>query len=271
MRQRNGQGIGSIPSDGGPITSLIPSEPIFNQIWEATAGGGNNVSPDGKKLVFSGVKSVGKRGEKDFYLELRIFSLPVSGGQPTQITDISSDLDLDSQDRFPCWSPDGKWVAFTRDMQNETKDWWGYNIFIVPSGGGEARQITTELHNLTYAAIDWSPDGKSLAYFTQDNTIDIIPIESGVSKTLVKVDEVDSHWELSWSPDGRKIAYSCRGKIYTVSVDGGQPVELKTGLKEKATHLSWSPDGKLIAFVATKSETPELMIMENFLPEIKKK
>ena len=230
-----------------------------------------SVSPDGKKLVFSGVKSIGKRDEKDFHIELRIFTLPVKGGSPMQITDFPWDPDIASQDRFPCWSPDGKWIAFTRDMVNEKRAWWGYNIFIVPAGGGEPRQITTESHRLTYAAIDWSPDGKHIAYFTQDNTIDFIPVEGGLSKTLVKVDKVDSHWELSWSPDGRKIAYSCQGRIYTVQVEGGQPIEVKTGLDVEASNLSWSPDGKTIAFIATNSESPELWLMENFLPKIDNK
>jgi Tol biopolymer transport system component len=266
---RRGMGISSIPSDGGPVTTLIPHIPNSDQVWEATAGGGNNVSSDGKKLVFSGVKSVGKRGEKDFHIELRIFTLPVEGGQPTQITNFPWDPDIKSQDRFPCWSPDGKWIAFTRDMENEKKDWWGYNIFIVPSGGGEPRQITSESHRVSYAGIDWSPDGKHIAYFTQDNTIDLIPEEGGPSKTLVKVDDVDSHWELSWSPDGRKIAYSCKGRIYTVPVEGGQPVEVKTGLDAEANNLSWSADGKTIAFAATKSDPAELYLMEDFLHLLK--
>ena len=55
-----------------------------------------------------------------------------------------------------------------------------------------------------------------------------------------------------------------------VSLDGGEPEEVKTGLYAKATHISWSPDGKKITFTASKGGDVELWLMENFLPLVKK-
>ena len=262
-----GYGIYSIPSDGGKVATILNNR---EELYEATAGGGNNVSPDGKKLVFSGARNILKRDDEDSHVEVNIYTIPVEGGEATQITSFPWDPKnpWKGQARFPCWSPDGKRIAFIRDHMNKENN-HVMNIFIVPSAGGEPQQITSESHRVAWAAIDWSPDEKQIAYFSRDKSINLLTLEGGTVRTLVKVDGINGHWELSWSPDGKKIAYSCKGRIYTVPVGGGQPVEVKTGLDAEASNLDWSPDGKMIAFVATKSETSELWLIEDFLHLIK--
>ena len=85
---------------------------------------------------------------------------------------------------------------------------------------------------------------------------------------IVKVDDIHRHWELSWSPDGKEIAYACNGRIWRIPIQGGQPVEVKTGLDAEVSHLAWSPDGNTMAFTASK-EIMDLYLMENFLPLVK--
>jgi len=261
-----GFGIFSIPSDGGAVETVLADSKVF---YEMPVGGGNNVSPDGKKLVFSGVRNIGRMGDKDFHEEVNIYTIPVEGGQPTQITAFPWDPKT-VQACFPCWSPDGKRIAFilyhTNEKGNHVND-----IFTVPSAGGEPRQITSESHRTAWAGIDWSPDGRHIACFSQDKTVNLLPVDGGSVKTLAKVDDINGQMELSWSPDGKKIGFSDKGKIYTVSVEGGQPVEVKTGLEAEAFNLAWSPDGKMIAFAAAKSEPAELWLMEDFLHLVKNK
>ncbi len=248
----NGGDIASVPSEGGEI-SIGPLD-ADSKIFEALPGGGNAVSPDGKKIVFSGAKMVFRDNKRDFAVD--IYTIPVKGGEPTQLTTSPG------QDRFPCWSPDGKSIAFIKYPEPSKE----MSICIVPTEGGEIRQLTSESHRVQWSTIAWSPDGKSIAYFSEDKAIRIIPVQGGEPRVVVKVEGVSGHSELAWSPDGSKLVYSSKGSIWVVSLYGGEPEEIKTGLDAKATHISWSPDGKKIAFTAMGGGDTELWLMENFLP-----
>ena len=260
----------SVASDGSTEKTVLPYKRGLDEIFEATPGGGNNVSPDGERIVFSGARFVGKRGEKDYHIEVNIYTLAVDGGKPTQITSLpwNPDLPWGNQDRYPCWSPDGKSIAFIRDHKKEKDEFPAINIFIVPLDGGEPRQITSDSDKVSYGTIDWSPDGKHIAYFSSDKSINLASAEGGPGRMIVKVDDVHRHWELSWSPDGKEIAYACNGRIWRVPIQGGQPVEVKTGLDAEVSHLAWSRDGNTMAFTASK-EIMDLYLMENFLPLVK--
>jgi Tol biopolymer transport system component len=248
--------IAYVPSGGGAIDSiLIQSE--FG-MYTAAPGSGNDISPDGKTIVFSGAKYFYKDGEKKW--DVNIYTIPVEGGKPKQLTSIAAEL----QDRFPCWSPDGNSIAFIRPEIKNGKHIM--HIFTITKEGNNLRQITTESDNVAWAPIDWAPDGKSIAFFSNDNSIRFIPIEGGESRFITEVDSVNSQFELAWSPDGKELAYTDRDKIWIYTKESGKSKELKTGVTGHATKLGWSPDGKKIAFTAYCGGDNELWLMENFLP-----
>jgi tricorn protease len=63
----------------------------------------------------------------------------------------------------PAWSPDGKWVAFSKPDITRTTD-----IFLVPAAGGEEKKVTFE--SFSEANPRFSPDGRKL-FFTRNDSV----------------------------------------------------------------------------------------------------
>ena len=101
-----------------------------------------NWSPDGGSILFN------QGGQ--------LFTIPVNGGQPLAI-DLKG-LGRCNNDKG--FSPDGKQIAFSSSGQAK-----GSQIFAVPSGGGEPKQIVPA-PSYFHA---YSPDGKYLALFPRRN------------------------------------------------------------------------------------------------------
>ena len=141
--------IASVPSSGGDVDS-IPIRSEFD-IYTAVPGSGNDISPDGKTIVFSGVKNFMQEGGKQW--EVDIFTIAIDGGKPKQLT-TSGKL----QDRFPAWSPDGNYIAFIRPqlIGNEPV----MQIYTISKEGENLRKLTDESHKIAWAPIDWSPEWK---------------------------------------------------------------------------------------------------------------
>jgi len=253
----NQGGLGSIPMDGGEV-SVHPAHEggLKHGFFTIYPGAGNSVSPDGKSVVFSaGTATAGPN----------IYTIPVEGGEPKQIT---------SQGRYPCWSPDGKWIAYLAEeiISGEKRI---ATIFKIPAAGGEAQKITTESASVTGAGIDWSPDGKTIAYFskkadTAAGTLNLAPVAGGESREVCQIQNVGAHSDVSWSPDGQNIAFVSRGKIWVVPADGGEPAEVKTDVDADASQLDWSPDGRKIAFSGESGMDIEFWFMEDFLRLLKR-
>ena len=88
-----------------------------------------SLSPDGKQIYFS--------------YDGDIYSVPVGGGQATAVITMPGVQDS------PLVSPDGKWLAFSSDIQG------GSDVYVVPVGGGQAVQLT--FHEAPDTPVGWSP------------------------------------------------------------------------------------------------------------------
>jgi Tol biopolymer transport system component len=246
--------IRSIPEKGGETSAIQMKTDV--RTYEVLPGGGNHISPDGKRLLFAGYIP---GQEKEIRVHLMV--MPVEGGIPEVITQSPT------QDRFPCWSPDGKSIAFIRYHGN-SKGNIAIHVFTVPAEGGDGKQITLAQDSVHWSSLKYTPDGKHIAYYSRDKSIKLIPVHGGESKELVKVESLDSHNEILMLKDGKHMAYTSGGKIWMVSLQGGDPVQIETGLDDwYHSQIDQSPDGKTIAFTAFTGGDSDLWLMENFLPE----
>jgi len=243
--------ISSVPAEGGKV-STIYSDTNF---VVTPPGGGPTISPDGKTIVFSGFRKDSPERKKGLP-GVNIWTIPVEGGEPKQLTKGFYNP------RWPCWSPDGKSIAFVNYLKKS-------NIYIITAEGEQAKQLTTESDKVFWSSIGWSPDGKWIAYFSEDKTIKIKPVHGGEPRTVTKIDELNYYKELTWAPDSRKLAYTSFEHIWIVSLDGGEPTKVKTGLDGRFAKISWSPDGKTLAFTAEKGGDIELWLMEDFMHLVK--
>ena len=109
-----------------------------------------SLSPDGQKIYFS--------------YDGDIYSVPVTGGQATAVITMAGVQDS------PLVSPDGKWLAFSSDIQGNQ------DVYVVPVGGGQAVQLT--FHEAADVPVSWSPKSDWI-YFESTR--------SGARKTTYKV------------------------------------------------------------------------------------
>ncbi|HOC18181.1 MAG TPA: PDZ domain-containing protein [Vicinamibacterales bacterium] len=127
-------------------------------------------------------------------------------------------------------------------------------IVTVPAEKGDPRNLTntTAVHERSPA---WSPDGKSIAYFSDAGGAYQLVIEAQDGKgepRRYKLNGAGFYDRPAWSPDSRKIAYT--DNAWTLSVLDVASGATKTIATEpiygpfKTIGASWSPDSKWIAY-----------------------
>jgi TolB protein len=145
------------------------------------------------------------------------------------------------------WSPDGSQIVFGSHRGPA-----GWELYVMDSGGGEARRLTYGSDNDRWAQSRypvWSPDGSQIAFTRHRFSVDSVRVmnaDGSGERTL------GSGWLPEWSPDGSRIAYTDtvegRPAIHVMAADGSNARALAPTWIHRWSRLSWSPDGASIAF-----------------------
>gem|GEM_PF-6361086 len=149
----------------------------------------------------------------------------------------------------PRFSPDGSWIAFASYRTGKRAIW------IVPSVGEPARLVAEMDMDLWKPS--WSPDGEFLAFNSFD--IWVVPVNGGPPRQLTTTGEPILNMQSEWSPDGREIIYSSSGRLWRVSVNGGEASPLTRG---PAHGARWSNDGRRIFFQGVRERQPDIWVLD---------
>ena len=164
----------------------------------------------------------------------------------TALIAISASAENVSWLRYPSISPDGKSVAFS----------YKGDLYVVDSEGGEARQITSN-PAYDYSPV-WSPDGKTVVFASDRyGNFDIykVSVEGGVPVRLTTHSAKETPW--TFTPDGKNILFtaciqdpassalfpkSSMTELYSVSIDGGRPVQVLATPAEEVSFIGKTGD-----------------------------
>jgi Tol biopolymer transport system component len=267
---------------GEPVTSA-PTMAVSTTRWDAQP----NVSPDGRRLVFSSTRS----GENEIWVS------DLDGANAAPLTAQRANPG------FPRWSPDGSLIAYHSDAENTAGD-----IFVVPSAGGKPRRLTDDIGPDTFPA--FSRDGQSI-YFASNRSGSVsiwkMPVAGGTPVQIIKRPTIHAQESM----DGSALFFvegatmNAGGPLLRMPLDGGQVtkivdaadplrfdvraegiyyvmmvrgestlryVNLITGrdsligskLGRLDYGLSSTPDGRSIFFSRIDSSVDDLMLVERF-------
>jgi len=132
---------------------------------------------------------------------------------------------------------------------------WG-EIFTVPTDKGDIRNLT---HSPAVADRDpaWSPDGKSIAYFSDESGEYELTIRDqngmGQPRHINLGNPPSFFYGPTWSPDSKKIAYTDkRLQLWYVDLDHPTPklvdADYFGGFGPTQLNQTWAPDSKWIAY-----------------------
>ncbi len=200
------------------------------------------IAPDGQRVAF--VTTTVDASKHEY--RSSIWIAPVNGGEAQRFTSGTANASS------PVWSPDGRWLAFVSERESEAtgkdakKQGKGKpQIWLLPIGGGEARQLTFMEHGASSPV--WSPDSKRLIFSAEVGSADE---ETEEGKTLPKVRVIDRLW---YKLDGVGFIYERRSHLFLIDMNGGTPQQLTDGDWDDGD-ATWSPDGSQIVFASNHAE-----------------
>src|ERR1043166_7991309 len=177
-----------------------------------------DIAPDARSIVFD--------------LLGQLWLIPASGGAARPITDAVRDS---AEDLDPSFSPDGRQIVF-RGERNGRTGLWALSL-----DAGVPRQLTQLSNPDGYEGnAAWSPDGRAIAFARvvmpdspnsrPRSAIMLLDVGSGnVRELSIKGLPSPNVSDPVWLGDRKQIAFVTRaapsekgGRIWTVSVDGGQ-------------------------------------------------
>lgn len=153
----------------------------------------------------------------------------------------------------PIWSPDGKWIAFSRDNGN-------YDVVIAPADSGAERIVAGTPANEMATA--WLPDASGLLFVRNTERGSDLWIYHPADSSSAKLFDAPGLLDGYPSPDGKWIAYtkSQNGKatIWLWDREKKTHRQLTTEGFEALSYRCFSPDSRSLVYISTRSGTADI-------------
>lgn len=200
------------------------------------------ISPDGARVVFRSERSGGG-----------IYVAPTLGGDAVLLV---------PRGRDPRFSPDGRWIAYWEGRESADLLPGTARVFVIESGGGQARQIGADLAAALYPV--WSPAGDEVLVLGRANGGGAdwwtVPVQAGPARktgafaALAAQQLVYTAWltdvlPLEWRASGRVLFAAGpgdAGNLWEIPLDEGR-------VQGRATRLTQAPGYQLHVSTAAAS------------------
>ncbi len=185
-------------------------------------------SPDGDRIVYTAY---------DSGLNATLWVMDAADG---------SEREQLASGALPSWSPDGERIVYTAYFGERPY------LAVMNADGSERRGLgdVSLIRKITgtaemYEEPAWSPDGKRIAFASEDNGEIYVMNADGSGRTrLTDIPKRYDHWPPTWSPDGKRIAFSSEDKkgseIYIMNSDGSGLTNL-TDTPADDFYPAWRP------------------------------
>jgi tricorn protease len=202
--------------------------PMFRNVKQFVESA--SLSPGAKRVVLAA------RGD--------LFSVPAEHGEIRNVS-----MSQGVRERAPAWSPHGSTLAWVSDRSGE------YEIWLGPADGSDtSRQLTNGSVGWIFS-LQWSPDGKRIAFSDKARGLCVVDVASGRVRELVRGRRYDiTHYR--WSPDSRMLVYtdaapSDLNGIWVIDMESAKPLLLSSGQSNDFSPV-FSRDGAYIFFLSNR-------------------
>jgi Tol biopolymer transport system component len=243
----------SFSADGSKIV-FTSERTSYNEIWISDSTGSNAHRVTKLQRAMTGRASWSPNGDQIVFQAFadghcQIFISNADGSELNKLTTSESD------NKYPCWSADGKWIYF---MSKRTGAW---QIWRISSRGTNSLQITSNGGN----APRISPDGKWLYYLKMGKSpIYKCPAHGGEEIIAYNIPLIEYQWCLS---DEGMYFINRSESIYSIDYYDNNTDQIKRILnvgKKQIAHPTISPNGKWLVYTQLDQSESDIILVNNF-------